>query len=85
MNLEAKLGTVFSSRNTNTLTGRAATWVWCLLLLWSILRNTALDVQVLNMFEKAEAEYETLTGKKRIVSNDKTKIEKVLSPPHRAS
>ncbi len=29
------------------------------------------------MFEKAEAEYETLTGKKRIVSNDKTKIEKV--------
>ena len=30
------------------------------------------------MFEKAEAEYETLTGKKRIVNNDKAKIEKVL-------
>jgi len=31
------------------------------------------------MFEKAEAEYETLTGKKRIVNNDKAKIEKVNS------
>ena len=33
-------------------------------------------MQVLNMFEKAEAEYETLTEKKRIVNNDKSKIEK---------
>ena len=49
-----------------------------LLLLWPILRNMPVNLQVLNMFEKAEAEYETLTGKKRIVSNDKTKIEKVL-------
>ena len=30
------------------------------------------------MFEKAEAEYETLTSKKRIVNNDKAKIEKVF-------
>ena len=29
------------------------------------------------MFEKAEAEYATLTEKKRIVNNDKEKIEKV--------
>ena len=29
------------------------------------------------MFEKAEAEYATLTEKKRIVNNDKAKIEKV--------
>ena len=41
------------------------------MIVWSLL------VQVLNMFEKAEAEYETLTGKKRIVNNDKAKIEKV--------
>lgn len=34
-------------------------------------------MQVLNMFEKAESEYQTLTEKKRIVNNDKSKIEKV--------
>ena len=30
------------------------------------------------MFEKAESEYQTLTEKKRIVNNDKAKIEKVI-------
>ena len=29
------------------------------------------------MFEKAEAEYQTLAGKKRIVNNDKSKIQQV--------
>ena len=37
--------------------------------------------QVLNMFEKAEAEYQALNEKKRIVGNDKAKIEKVRTPP----
>lgn len=37
------------------------------------------------MFEKAETEYDTLQGKKRIVSNDKAKIEKVRPPKHRVS
>ena len=40
------------------------------------------SLQVLNMFDKAEAEYETLNQKKRIVNNDKAKIQKVgLSSP----
>lgn len=30
------------------------------------------------MFEKAETEFQTLTEKKRIVNNDKAKIEKVI-------
>lgn len=34
-------------------------------------------MQVLNMFEKAEAEYQTLAEKKRIVNNDKSKIQQV--------
>lgn len=33
------------------------------------------------MFDKAEAEYETLNQKKRIVNNDKAKIQKVNFHP----
>jgi hypothetical protein len=37
-------------------------------------------VQVMQMFDKAEAEYRELSEKKRIVENDKDKIRKVGSP-----
>ncbi len=43
-----------------------------------------LPLQVLTMFEKAEAEYRTLTEKKRIVSNDKAKIQQVQLHYHPA-
>jgi len=35
--------------------------------------------KVMSMFDKAEQEYQALTSKKRIVENDKTKIEDVIS------
>jgi hypothetical protein len=35
-----------------------------------------LDAQVMQMFDKAEAEYRELSEKKRIVENDKEKIKK---------
>lgn len=37
-------------------------------------------VQVMQMFDKAEAEYRELSEKKRIVENDKEKIRKVSAP-----
>ena len=37
-------------------------------------------VQVMQMFDKAEAEYRELSEKKRIVENDKDKIRKVGFP-----
>ena len=37
----------------------------------------SITVQVMQMFDKAEAEYRELSGKKRIVENDKDKIRKV--------
>lgn len=37
----------------------------------------SITVQVMQMFDKAEAEYRELSEKKRIVENDKDKIRKV--------
>ena len=39
-------------------------------------------MQVMQMFDKAEAEYRELSEKKRIVENDKDKIRKVSAPRH---
>ncbi|KNC50009.1 condensin complex component subunit [Thecamonas trahens ATCC 50062] len=41
--------------------------------------NKSINKKVMNMFEQAEQEYQDLKRKKRIIENDKAKIEKVIA------